>query len=118
MRQRRRSGACQRHCGHEDSGDLHSGYLDAGGEASVCELGVHGLRPEAGPVFGRERLELEAEDLCYRLARVRSHLVDADRPSELARDRRERRVLEAAGGDPLRERSGIEVDVQRVPVRA
>ena len=46
-----------------------------------------------------------------------AHLVDRDRPAELACDRRERRVLEPARGDPLRERRGVEVDVERVAVR-
>ena len=41
----------------------------------------------------------------------------ASGPLELARHRRELRVLEPARGDPLRERRGIEVDVERVPVR-
>ena len=49
--------------------------------------------------------------------RGRAHLVDRDRTAELARDRRERRVLEPAGGDPLRERRRVEVDVERVAVR-
>src|SRR5215210_2204142 len=48
---------------------------------------------------------------------MRPHLVNRDRPAELACDRREGSVLEPAGRDPLRERGEIEVDVQGVPVR-
>ena len=40
-----------------------------------------------------------------------------DRAAELARHRRERRVLEPAGRDPVGERCRIEVDVERVAVR-
>ena len=36
---------------------------------------------------------------------------------ELARDRREHRVLEAAGRDPVGERRRVEVDVERIAVR-
>ena len=50
-------------------------------------------------------------------AAARPHLVDGDGPAELAGHRRERGVLEAAGGDPLGERRRVEVDVERVAVR-
>ncbi len=46
-----------------------------------------------------------------------AQLVDRDGAAELSRDRRERGVVDPAGGDPLRERRRIEVDVQRVAVR-
>ena len=45
------------------------------------------------------------------------YLVDRHRPAELARDRREHRVLEPAGRDPVGERRRVEVDVERVAVR-
>ena len=79
---------------------------------------VERLRPEARAFVGRQLLEAEAEDLLERGRGVRADLVDRDRhaPSS-SRDRRERRVLEAARGDPLGERRRVEVDVQRVAVR-
>ena len=81
------------------------------------ELGVHGLRPEAVAGVGGEVFELELEHLGERRERGRPHLVDRDRAVELRRDRRERRVLEPAGRDPLRERGRVEVDVEGVAVR-
>ena len=75
------------------------------------------LRPEARAVLGRQLLELEPEDVLERRDGVRPHLLDGHRPVELARDGREHRVLEPAGGDPVGERRWIEVDVERVAVR-
>ena len=80
-----------------------------------CAWTGWGQRP--APSCRGQLLELELEDLRERLARGRAHLVDRHRPAELAGHRRERRVLEPAGGDPLRERRRVEVDVQRVAVR-
>src|SRR5438132_9059561 len=47
-----------------------------------------------------------------------SDLLHGDRPAELAGDRREGRVLEAAGVDPVGERGGIEGDVEGIAVRS
>ena len=47
------------------------------------------LGPEPAAVLGRQLLEREAEDLLERSRGERAHLVDRDRPAELARDRRE-----------------------------
>ena len=47
------------------------------------------------------RLEVEAEDVGERLRGGRAHVVDRDRPAELARQRRERVPVEPARGDPL-----------------
>ena len=60
---------------------------------------------------------VEAEDLLERRDACGRTSSTATRPAELARDRRERRVLEPAGGDPVRERRRVEVDVERVAVR-
>ena len=67
------------------------------------------LRPEAVAGVGRQRLQLEPEDLLERGRGDGSHLVDRHRPPKLAGDRRELRVLEPAGSDPLRERRRVEV---------
>ena len=48
---------------------------------------------------------------------MRPDIVDGHRSAELACDRREHRVLESAGGDPIRERRRVEIDVERVAVR-
>src|SRR5205085_3061537 len=74
--------------------------------------GVQLLRPEAHAVVGRELLQLEVEDLGERGGGVRPNLVDRHRTAELARDRRELGVLEPAGGDPVRERRRVEIDVE------
>jgi len=72
---------------------------------------------KAGALIGRKRLQLRFEHLSDCVARKRAHLGDGDRPAELARDRRERSVLEPAGGDPVRERCGVEVDIGGIAVR-
>src|ERR1700741_4701517 len=72
------------------------------------------LRPQAGPFLGRELLELEVEHVGEGRDRVRANLADAHLTPGLARDRRERRILEAAGGDPLGEGGRVEVDVEGV----
>ena len=74
------------------------------------------LRPETGLVT-RQLVEREAEHLGQRVGRRLPDVVDRDRRAGLERERRERRVVEPAGGDPLGERRGIEVDVERVAVR-
>src|SRR5712691_2995289 len=85
-------------------------------DSSGGQLPVDRLPPEPGTILGGKGLELQFEDLADRVAGERSHVVDGHRTAELARDRRERGVLETAGGDPVRERSGVEVDVERIPV--
>ncbi len=74
------------------------------------------LGPEPGSVLGRQLLELEPEHLGQRGDGVRPYLVHGHRPSELARDGRERRVLQPARGDPVGERRRVEVDVECVAV--
>ena len=81
------------------------------------QLLVDRLRPQACAFVGRQLLESEVEDLLERGHGVWADFVDCDRPPELLRDRRERRVLEAARRDPLGEGRRVEVDVQRVAVR-
>ncbi len=78
---------------------------------------MDGLAPEPGAVLRRQLLEREAEDLLDGRGRVRADIVHGDRSIELARDRREGRVLEPAGRDPLGEGRGVEIDVERVAVR-
>src|SRR6476620_9964173 len=62
-------------------------------------------------------LERDAEDGGERRRCYRPHLVHGHRPPELARHRRERISVEPACSDPIRERRGIEIDVERVAVR-
>src|SRR6476660_203487 len=77
--------------------------------AKFVEHGVklHPHRAGCSDLFQRERLELEVEHRFERAHGRRHDLVDAHRASELARDRREGCVLDAAGGVPLGEGRGI-----------
>ena len=75
------------------------------------------LAPEPVSFVGRDLLERQVEDLGQCLARQGPDLVHRDGPVELAGDRREGRVFETTGGDPVGKRCGVEVDVQRVAVR-
>ena len=75
------------------------------------------MRMDAGCEALPERWELEAEDLADRSRCRRPDIRDRHRRSELGGHRRELGVLEAAGGDPLRERRRVEIDVEGVAVR-
>jgi hypothetical protein len=61
--------------------------------------------------------ECELEHIGQRLCGGRSHVVDCERPAELACHRRECVTVEPAGRDPLGERRRVEVDVEGVAVR-
>ncbi len=76
---------------------------------------MYRLGPEAGLVAG-ELFEHHVEDLREGGVGGRTHLIDGQGPAELARERGERRVFEASGGDPVGEGRRVEVDVEREPV--
>ena len=101
---------------HEDAADDADGSPRTGAGPSPC-AGCRRLLDRQRAASAGPLLRLEPEDLRERVERRPAHLVDRDRAAELPRHRREGRVLEPAGGDPLRERRRIEVDVERVAVR-
>src|SRR5207248_1762335 len=63
-----------------------------------------------------ELLEGQPEDVFEGSGGVGTDIAHGQRARQLPRHGRERRVLEAAGGDPARERRWVEIDVERVSV--
>jgi len=80
-----------------------------------------GLRLQVAESLVRHLVEVEVEDLGQRVERVRPDFVDRDGSPELAGDRRELRVLDPTGRDPLSKRRRVEVDIEgvsmQIPVR-
>src|SRR5450432_3848524 len=77
-------------------------------ELGARELLVHGLGPQPG-IAGRQFLERQIEDLRKRGGGGWPYVVDRHRPPQFARDRGELVAVEAARGDPVGERRGVEV---------
>src|SRR5829696_4201942 len=75
------------------------------------------LLPELHARLGRKLLERQAKDFLESRGGVGPHLVDRERPAELPRHRREGRVLEPTGRDPIRERGRVEIDVEGIAMR-